>query len=122
MLSNIKIINLHIFHNKGLDINSTSFVFSTTILAHTYPIPRKTMNNIPIYTVNSGYKAIAGPGHNPPIPQPIPNNVDPNTNLRSTVVFVGTSYFVLKTGLSKSLKVIKLIPTAEIKTNAKLAI
>lgn len=79
------------------------------------------MNKTPIYIVNSGYNAKAGPGHNPPIPQPIPKINPPKINLRSTVLFVGISNFILKTGLSINRKVIKLIPTAEIITKARLA-
>ena len=53
------------------------------------------MKSIPIYIVNSGYKAKAGPGHKPPIPHPKPNIAEPIINFKSTVLLVGTSNFVL---------------------------
>ena len=73
--------------------------------------------------MNYGNKAIAGPGHNPPIPQPIPNIISPITSLESNII-VGEATLNLgrRTGLLKSLNVIKLNPTATSITNIREAI
>lgn len=67
--------------------------------------------------MNSGKSATAGPGHNPPTPHPAPKMQAPAINLKSIVVLVGTSNLVFQNGYFLNLKVIKLIPTAEIITN-----
>lgn len=36
-----------------------------------------------------GICIIAGPGHNPPIPQPNPNNTDPTINFQSITLLIG---------------------------------
>ena len=46
-------------------------------LAAICPAPRQTIHTNPVYKVNSVSKFSAGPGHNAPNPQPIPNKIEP---------------------------------------------
>lgn len=45
-----------------------------------------------------GIRVKAGPGHNPPIPQPIPKIKAPQHNFQSIVLLFGTSNFSAKIG------------------------
>lgn len=51
-----------------------------------------------ICKLNIGRRLIAGPGHSPPNPHPIPKRAAPATNLTSIVLFDGILNFSARSG------------------------
>lgn len=72
-------------------------------------------------TVNIGACISAGPGHNPPIPHPRPNNIAPTTSFQSIKLFWGLNNFDPNKGYFLTLimywKTIKLTMTPAPRTN-----
>ena len=56
----------------------------------------------PTLKENTGIKAIAGPGHNPPNPHPIPKMQAPKINFASILEFLGKSNYFSIIGFFKT--------------------